>query len=167
MVLTAITSQQKARTMSLFKTTFQRDLVFYHPSGITLKKQLLTFIAKQIEQTNPTLKHQHVLSALHQRERIGHTVITPGVAIPHARLAKCDAPIGVITALRAPIYFDNHKTLSISLAFTLLVPEKATDTHLLLLKELSQILRQPNNLTQLISSSSAGDLWTKLITLNP
>ena len=167
MVLTALSSQQKAEKMSIFKTTFQRDLVFYHPDRITLKKQLLTFIAKQIEQINPALKHQHVLSALHQRERIGHTVITTGVAIPHARIAKLDAPIGVITALHSPIYFDSHKTLSVSLVFTLLVPEKATDTHLTLLKELSLMLKQPHNLNQLITSSSADDLWTKLITLIP
>ncbi len=167
MVLTALASEQKAGKMSLFKTTFQRDLVFYHPDKITLKKQLLTFVAKQVERTSPTLKHQHVLSALHQRERIGHTVITPGVAIPHARIAKLDAPIGVITALRTPIHFDSHKTLSVSLAFTLLVPEKATDTHLILLKELSLMLKQPHNLNLLITSNSADDLWTKLITLIP
>ncbi len=80
-----------------------------------------------------------VFDSLFARERLGSTGLGQGVAIPHGRIAKLAAPVGAFLRLREPIPFEAPDGRPVGLLFFVLVPEKATDTHLQILASLAEM----------------------------
>ena len=80
-----------------------------------------------------------VFDSLFARERLGSTGLGQGVAIPHGRIKGLKDALGAFVRLAQPLPFDAPDGLAVSLAFVLLVPEKATEKHLQLLSELAQM----------------------------
>jgi PTS system nitrogen regulatory IIA component len=73
------------------------------------------------------------------RERLGSTGLGQGVAIPHGRIKGLKEALGALYRLAQPVPFDAPDGSPVSLAFVLLVPEKATEKHLQILSELAQM----------------------------
>ena len=80
-----------------------------------------------------------VFESLFARERLGSTGLGQGVAIPHGRIKGLKDAIGAFIRLAQPVAFDAPDAQPVSLAFVLLVPEKATEKHLQILSELAQM----------------------------
>jgi PTS system nitrogen regulatory IIA component len=80
-----------------------------------------------------------VFDSLFTRERLGSTGLGQGVAIPHGRIKGLKEAIGAFIRLAQPVPFDAPDGEPVSLAFVLLVPEKATEKHLQILSELAQM----------------------------
>src|ERR1044071_3852561 len=80
-----------------------------------------------------------VFDSLFARERLGSTGLGQGVAIPHGRLKGLKEALGALYRLAQPVPFDAPDGNPVSLAFVLLVPEKATEKHLQILSELAQM----------------------------
>src|SRR4051794_15068398 len=80
-----------------------------------------------------------VFDSLFARERLGSTGLGQGVAIPHGRIKGLKDAIGALYRLAQPGPFDAPDGNPVSLAFVLLVPEKATEKHLQILSELAQM----------------------------
>jgi PTS system nitrogen regulatory IIA component len=80
-----------------------------------------------------------VFDSLFARERLGSTGLGQGVAIPHGRIKGLKDAIGALYRLAQPVPFDAPDGNPVSLAFVLLVPEKATEKHLQILSELAQM----------------------------
>lgn len=80
-----------------------------------------------------------VFDSLFARERLGSTGLGQGVAIPHGRIKGLKEAIGAFVRLAQPVPFDAPDGGQVSLAFVLLVPEKATEKHLQILSELAQM----------------------------
>ena len=80
-----------------------------------------------------------VYDSLFARERLGSTGLGQGVAIPHGRIKGLKEALGAFIRLAQPIPFDAPDGAPVTLAFVLLVPEKATEKHLQILSELAQM----------------------------
>ena len=83
-----------------------------------------------------------VSASLAAREKLGSTGLGQGIAIPHGRLKGLAEARGAFLRLKAPIPFDAPDGKPVSQVFVLLVPEHATDQHLLLLSELAQMFSE-------------------------
>jgi PTS system nitrogen regulatory IIA component len=97
------------------------------------------------EQVGLLFENQHgiargvVFESLFARERLGSTGLGQGVAIPHGRIKGLKDAVGALVRLAQPVTFDAPDGKPVSLAFTLLVPEHATEKHLEILSELAQM----------------------------
>ena len=80
-----------------------------------------------------------VFESLFARERLGSTGLGQGVAIPHGRIKGLKDALGAFVRLAQPVPFDAPDGKPVSLVFTLLVPEHATEKHLEILSELAQM----------------------------
>ena len=80
-----------------------------------------------------------VFESLFARERLGSTGLGQGVAIPHGRIKDLKDAVGAFVRLAQPVPFDAPDGKPVSLVFTLLVPDHATEKHLEILSELAQM----------------------------
>ncbi len=83
-----------------------------------------------------------VRDSLQSRENLGSTAIGHGVAIPHGRVKGLRTAMGAFARLQTPIPFDAPDGQPVSLVFALLVPQQATDMHLMILGELAQMFSE-------------------------
>jgi PTS system nitrogen regulatory IIA component len=90
-------------------------------------------------QNHQGIARSTVFDSLFARERLGSTGLGQGVAIPHGRIAKLAAPIGAFLRLKEAIPFEAPDGKPVNLLFFVLVPEKATDTHLQILASLAEM----------------------------
>src|SRR5712675_135743 len=97
------------------------------------------------EQAGLLFENQHgiarsvVFDSLFAREKLGSTGLGQGVAIPHGRIKGLKEARGAFLPLAQPVPFESPDSQPVSLAFVLLVPEKATEKHLQILSELAQM----------------------------
>ncbi len=105
------------------------------------KRALMDVVGHHMESVH-AISHPWVARGLEQREKIGSTAIGFGVAIPHARIMELDRIQVAYLRLKSPIAFDAPDGIPVSDIFVLLVPKQATQEHLLLLAEVSQLFAE-------------------------
>ena len=119
------------------------------------------------------LDRAKVCDSLLAREKLGSTAIGHGVAIPHGRVKGLREAKGAFVRLNKPIPFDAPDGQPVSLVFALLVPEQATDMHLMILGELAQMFSEKDVREQLLQMSDAAQVcrllagWPEMPAGNP
>lgn len=103
-----------------------------------------------------------VFDSLFARERLGSTGLGQGVAIPHGRIPKLNAPIGAFLRLKDAIPFEAPDAKPVSLLFFVLVPEKATDAYLQILASLAQMFSNHDMRSRLASLAGTADVHQAL-----
>jgi nitrogen PTS system EIIA component len=106
------------------------------------KKQVLQELSEKAAHIS-RLPARQIFDAVLQRERLGSTGIGNGIAIPHAKLAKCPSIIGVFARLEKPIDFEAIDAAPVDLVFLLVAPESAGADHLKALARIARVLRDP------------------------
>ena len=105
---------------------------------ITSKKKLLQLIANIVaDQTQ--LSESSIFSSLLNRERLGSTGLGEGFAVPHARLNDLDQTLGCFFRLKEAVNFEAPDNKPVDLVFTIIIPEQATEEHLMILSSLASI----------------------------
>jgi nitrogen PTS system EIIA component len=113
------------------------------PSDVVLgvdvasKRKLFEHIGALVE-SHHGLNATVVTDSLLARERLGTTGLGEGVAIPHGRLKGLKDALGVFVRPKDAVNFDSPDGKPVDQVFALLVPEDATDHHLMILSELAQ-----------------------------
>ena len=105
---------------------------------VTSKKKLLELIAN-IVADRTQLGQSVIYSNLLNRERLGSTGLGDGFAVPHARVPDLDKTVGCFFRLKEPVNFESPDNLPVDLVFTIVIPEEATEEHLLILSALAKI----------------------------
>jgi len=105
---------------------------------VTSKKKLLELIANIVADRSQ-LGQSIIYTNLLGRERLGSTGIGRGFAVPHARVPDLDKTIGCFFRLKEPVNFESPDNLPVDLVFTIIIPEEATEEHLLILSALARI----------------------------
>ncbi|WP_040855819.1 PTS IIA-like nitrogen regulatory protein PtsN [Thiorhodovibrio frisius] len=123
-------------------------------ASISSKKRLLETLAELLVGEQPQLSREAVFDRLLERERLGSTGLGHGVALPHARVAEITDAIGAFIQIAEPVPFDAIDDQPIDLAFALLVPEGANETHLQLLAKLAELFNQDHLRQRLRSAES-------------
>ena len=147
--------------MASLTDAFSENFILFHPDNSDNKKNCFEAICALITRNNPALKDQTLFNALYNREKIGSTMVTPQIAIPHARIDNLSNPIGVITKLANPIPFSNDEQDNVSLLFTLFVSTEANQQHLNLLAQLATKLRHADWSQALLQAESSEQLWQR------
>ena len=101
------------------------------------KKRLLEVLGELLAKDDLTLNPESVFERLLERERLGSTGLGHGIALPHARMKEVSEAIGAFVQLNRGIDFDAIDDQPVDLAFAMLVPEAASETHLQLLATLA------------------------------
>ena len=109
---------------------------------ITSKKKLLELIAN-IAADRTQLSESTIYNSLLNRERLGSTGLGKGFAVPHARLETLDHTMGFFFRLKDPINFESPDNQPVDLVFTIIIPEEATEEHLIILSSLAGIFSRP------------------------
>ncbi len=105
---------------------------------VTSKKKLLELIAN-IVADRTQLGQSVIYSNLLNRERLGSTGLGDGFAVPHARVPDLDKTVGCFFRLKEPVNFESPDNLPVDLVFTIVIPQEATEEHLLILSALAKI----------------------------
>lgn len=109
---------------------------------VSSKKKLLEMIANIVADRS-NIAQSTIYNNLLSRERLGSTGLGKGFAVPHARIPDLDQTIGCFFRLKEPVNFESPDNQPVDLVFTIVIPEEATDEHLLLLSSLARIFSQP------------------------
>jgi PTS system nitrogen regulatory IIA component len=107
------------------------------------KNALFEEIGQHLQQTHG-LQSSWVVGSLSRREQAGSTGLGEGVAIPHARVDGLDRILVLYVRLKAPIPFGATDGKPVSDVVVLLVPKPATDEHLAILAEATEMLSDPH-----------------------
>jgi nitrogen PTS system EIIA component len=113
------------------------------------------------------IARSQVFESLFARERLGSTGLGQGVAIPHGRIKGLKEALGAFIRLAQPIAFDSPDGAPVTLAFVLLVPEKATEKHLQILSELAQMFSERSLREAMSSAADAAALFQLVATWQP
>ncbi len=110
----------------------------YLDTEITSKKKLLELIANVVaDQTR--LPESSIYNNLLNRERLGSTGLGQGFAVPHARLENLDQTMACFFRLKDAVNFEAPDNQPVDLVFTIVIPEEATEEHLMILSSLARI----------------------------
>jgi len=105
---------------------------------ISSKKKLLELIAN-IAADQTRLPESTIYANLLNRERLGSTGLGQGFAVPHARVDNLDKTVGYFFRLKEAVNFESPDNRPVDLVFTIIIPEEATEEHLVILSSLASI----------------------------
>jgi PTS system nitrogen regulatory IIA component len=103
-----------------------------------------------------------VEAALASRELEGSTALGGGLALPHARLAGLERPVGLVAQLDRPVPWDALDGEPVDLALCLLSPAAPAPVHLRALARLTRALRD-RRLVQLLRGARGRDSIAALL----
>lgn len=125
----------------------------------TSKKKALEELAQLLSRGTPGVMAPDILASLANREKLGSTGLGHGVAIPHGRMPGVSDSVGAFVKLGHPLDYDAHDGQPIDLAFALLVPQGANETHLKHLATIAEMFSDEAFCKQLREASSESDLY--------
>jgi len=88
------------------------------------KKHCLEILSELLAQSSPNIANEEIFSRLIERERLGCTGLSKGVALPHCRVAGATRSTGALIKLSEPVDFDASDGELVDLVFGLMVPEE-------------------------------------------
>lgn len=128
---------------------------------ISSKKKLLEMIAN-IAAARTDLPESSIYNNLLNRERLGSTGLGQGFAVPHARCNNLDKTLACFFRLKDAVNFEAPDNQPVDLVFTIIVPEEATEEHLLILSSLARIFSR-EDICAAIRNADSEDEIAKII----
>jgi PTS system nitrogen regulatory IIA component len=102
------------------------------------KDELFDEIGRHMEREH-AMPRAWVVAGLARREQVGSTGLGEGIAIPHSRVEELSRIQAAYLRLKHPISYDAPDGRPVSDVLVLLVPKQATEEHLRILADASQI----------------------------
>lgn len=112
-----------------------RQISLSHPAAS--KKKALEAVSELLASGGGMLTADLIYEQILERERLGSTGLTHGIALPHARMKGLSQAKGAFLRLHRGVDFDALDDQPVDLIFALLVPESSTQEHLDLLAKLA------------------------------
>ncbi|MCF7859918.1 MAG: PTS sugar transporter subunit IIA [Candidatus Cloacimonetes bacterium] len=132
-------------------------------AAATNKQDLLMEIAKEAKSSD-TLKHidtEDLYKKLLEREAIGSTGFSDGIAIPHCSLDNIsDFIIGILIS-KDGIDFQSADGKPTRLFMYIIAPTKQRNKHIRILSEISKVLRNPSNVETLLAQKNVKSFFEK------
>lgn len=126
------------------------------------KKRVLEAAASLLAKADSQPESEQIFEHLLERERLGSTGLSGGVALPHTRMPGINNSRGALIRLKAPVDFDAMDGQPVDLVFALAVPEDANQTHLQLLAQLAGMLGDQAFCERLRHTQSANEALSLL-----
>lgn len=128
---------------------------------ISSKKKLLELIATKLAEETES-SQSSIFNGLLDRERLGSTGLGQGFAVPHARLSNLNKTLGCFFRLKNAVNFEAPDNLPVDLVFTIIVPEEATEEHLMILSSLASIFSK-SDVCDAIRNAQSSDEVARII----
>ncbi len=130
------------------------------------KKQVLYELALRATQIHQ-LNINTVFRALVAREKLGSTVISEGVAMPHTKIPNLQDYLAIFMRLQEPVLFDEYENARVDLIFLLLVPDRGGAEHLRLLAHCHQLFSDTQLCDELRQARPQSNAILKLLHISP
>lgn len=144
-----------AEAISLAKILRDDDVLL--ESSIDSKAALLAAAAEHLGRTTG-IASESILKALADREKLGSTAISRGIAVPHACIDGLAAPAGVVFRLAQPIEFEASDNNPVDLVFVLIWPSDKRSGLLATLGGLCRTLRAETLLQEIRKASNKAEI---------
>lgn len=140
---------------------FKRSLVKI-VDGFENKNRCLDYMAKMLADSGCMEIPDRFLAAVKGREEIMSTGIGREVAIPHARDLVVNTMRIAVCLLKEPLEFQSMDQLPVRVVFMIAVPQNSNTAYMMILRSISEYLRQDDNRLALIASSTEEELFSKV-----
>ncbi len=105
--------------------------------------ELIEKLSERLCKTTPGLNKKNIVKAVIARENIVPTVIAPGLAVPHARMADVDRMLVALATSRDGIDFNSPGMPLVKVAVLILTPKDDPGLHLQVLSALAKDFQDP------------------------
>lgn len=131
-----------------------------HPAAS--KKKALEAVSELLAGGDGMLAPEAIYEQLLERERLGSTGLTHGIALPHARMKGLTQASGGFLRLQQGVEYEALDDQPVDLIFALLVPESSTQEHLDLLARLAGMFRDSSLCEQIRGAEEAEQILSLL-----
>jgi nitrogen PTS system EIIA component len=131
-----VNARRAAKLNTIASYLFPEDIRL--DADISSKSSLFDAVGRHMELEHG-LPRDSVSQGLSRRERLGSTGLGQGIAIPHARVTNLSRILIAYIRLKSPIPFDAPDGEPVSDILVLLVPKEATEEHLTILADATQM----------------------------
>jgi PTS system fructose-specific IIC component/PTS system nitrogen regulatory IIA component len=119
------------------------------------KDEVFEELVDRFCQATHSTAREEILQSVKDRESKMSTGIQKGVAIPHGKTNAVDKLYGMLGISRKGIDYESLDGSPVYLLFLVLAPPQDSETHLLVLQRLSELLSDPRFTNDLIGQSDA------------
>ena len=127
------------------------------------KKHSLEILSELLVRSIPDVAAEDVFESLIERERLGCTGLSKGVAFPHCRIAGLEQSCAAMIKLSEPVDFDSVDGEPVDVILGLLVPEDIDETHYADIKMITSALGDDGLRERLREAGSSSVLYETLL----
>lgn len=126
------------------------------------KNQCLEHMAQMLSESGCMQFPDRFLAAVKGREDIMSTGIGKSVGIPHARDLMVNTMRIAVCLLKEPLEFQSIDGLPVRVVFMIAVPQNSNTEYMMILRSISEYLKQDDKRNTLLESSSEEELFAKV-----
>lgn len=105
----------------------------------------------------------HIVHVLEEREKLGSTGITNGLAIPHGKLDRLDAMVACLAIAEGGIDYGALDGKPSHVFIVLLAPESAGGMHLKALARISRLFSDATLVPRLLQAANSEQVWDTIV----
>ncbi len=144
---------------------------FISPSSIKVglesseKEECFAELLEVLVAENPALDRREAMNALIQREEKMSTAVFPSVAVPHALCTSAGDTLVAVGISRGGIEFDSPDPETnpghplVNVIFEILFEEKDTETHIQLLRDILQLVSNPDFVKNVLQATTSQEVY--------
>ena len=144
---------------------------FISPSSIKVglesseKEECFAELLEVLVAENPALDRREAMKALIQREEKMSTAVFPSVAVPHALCTSAGDTLVAVGISRGGIEFDSPDPETnpghplVNVIFEILFEEKDTETHIQLLRDILQLVSNPDFVKNVLQATTSQEVY--------
>jgi PTS system nitrogen regulatory IIA component len=140
----------------------KRDSVLCNANARS-KKHCIEILSELLVRSIPDTPADDVFASLIERERLGCTSLSAGVAFPHCRVDGLEQSCAALIKLSEAVDFDCSDGEPVDIVFGLLVPQDINDSHVDEIKNIAMILASDELREKLRNCSTSNELHTTLL----
>jgi mannitol/fructose-specific phosphotransferase system IIA component (Ntr-type)/CBS domain-containing protein len=135
------------------------SLVIQKPADRTEESIITNMVNQMCKVYNFELRKDKVVEALREREKLGKTILSGGIMLPHARFEALNDLIIAVTVLPEPMTIDGKE---IRIIFLILTGLSKSNMYLNTLAALAQIAKKPGFIEELVRQQTPEDFLKSL-----
>ena len=131
----------------------------------TEKEECFAELLEVLVAENPDLNRREAMTALVAREEKMSTAVFPFVAVPHALCSSAGDTLVAVGISRSGIEFDspdpkeNPEHPVVNVVFEILFEEKDTETHLHVLRDILQLVSNPDFIKNVLQAKTSQEVY--------
>ena len=130
------------------------------------KKHLFQELSVKSENFNKLINQKILFEKIIQREKLGNTSISNGIAMPSALIDQIEKSFVLFTTLSNPIDYGSADKKLVDLVCLVVSPTSSKSKHLYILSNFSRLLKNKHIANQLRGCENSDSLFAVLLNFN-